>query len=70
MLKNILVYLKIHKLMVNMKIMLRAISFDSYQFTAFEDCNKKNHQHFVQLEHNVDDLDISNNKLLIITYVV
>ncbi|HRG28213.1 MAG TPA: hypothetical protein PLJ00_10005 [Chitinophagales bacterium] len=67
MLKNTLLYLKIHNLMVNMKIMLRAISFDSFYFTAFEDCNKKNHQHYAKIEHSVDDLDIINRKLLIIT---
>ena len=56
--------------MVKMKIMLCTNIIDLTYFKALEDCNKKNHQHYAQIEHSVDDLHISNRKLLIFTYLV
>ncbi len=46
--------------MVKMKIMLCTYIIDTTLFKAFKDCNKKNHQHYAQIEHSVDDLHICN----------
>ena len=46
--------------MVKMKIMLCTYIIDLAHFKAIEDFHKKNHQHYTQIEHRVDDLHISN----------